>query len=61
MKSQVLSNFAWPELSILAFLIFLTFFCGMIYWTFRKGTRSLYKDVSTLPFDEGQASQGSRS
>lgn len=54
MKSQVLSNFAWTELTIAAFFIFLLFFCAVIYWTFRKGTKTIYKDAGNLPFEEGK-------
>ncbi len=54
MKSQVLSNFAWTDLTVLAFVIFLTFFIFVVFWTFRKGSKGFYNDAGTLPFDEGQ-------
>lgn len=61
MKSQVLTNFAWPELTTAAFFIFLFFFCGVLYWTFRKGTTKLYEDAGNTVFDEGQPANRSQS
>lgn len=54
MKSDVLTKMAWPELAIAAFFIFLLVFCGVIYWTFRKGTTKVYSDAGNLPFEEGK-------
>jgi cbb3-type cytochrome oxidase subunit 3 len=54
MKSQVLSNIPWPSLSIAGFFIFLLVFCGVIYWTFRKGSKEIYKNAECTPFDEGE-------
>lgn len=54
MKSQVLSNFAWTDLTVLAFIIFLTFFIFVVYWTFRRGSKNFYEDASSIPFKEGR-------
>ncbi|MCP4914697.1 MAG: cbb3-type cytochrome c oxidase subunit 3 [Oligoflexia bacterium] len=58
MKSQVLSSFAWTDLTVLAFIIFLTFFVAMIYWVFRKGSKNLYKSVEQLPLEEAPVVRG---
>lgn len=52
MMSQVLSNFHLKELTVVAFLIFLSFFLFVLYWTFRKGTTQLYKEVENIPFED---------
>ncbi len=54
MKSEVLSNIPWPSLSIAGFFIFLLVFIGVIYWTFRKGSKDIYKDAQSTPFNEGE-------
>ena len=53
MKSEVLSNFTMPGLTIAAFIIFLLFFIFVVFWTFRKGTKELYEDVSEMPLSDG--------
>ncbi len=60
MKSQVLSNFAWTDLTVVAFLIFLGLFIFAVYWTFRKGSKDFYDNVGNLPFDEGQPLTGDK-
>lgn len=60
MKSQVLSNFAWTDLTVVAFLIFLFFFIAVLYWTFRKGSKSYYENAGTIPFDEGKPHSGAK-
>ena len=54
MKSQVLSNFQWPLLSIAAFLIFLLFFISVVIWTLRRGTNELYEETAHIPLLEDQ-------
>jgi len=61
MKSQVLSNFVWTDLTVLAFIIFLTFFISVFVWTFRKNSKKFYQDVGNIPFDEGKPLQGGHS
>lgn len=53
MKSEVLSNFTMPGLTIAAFVIFLLFFIFVVFWTFRKGTKELYENVSEMPLSDG--------
>lgn len=60
MKSQVLSNFAWTDLTVLAFVIFLAFFVFVVVWTFRKGSKKYYENAGCLPFQEGQPLSGDR-
>lgn len=58
MKSQVLSNFAWTDLTVLAFVIFLAFFVFVVVWTFRKGSKKYYENAGSLPFSDGQPLSG---
>ena len=58
MKSQVLSNFAWTDLTVLAFMIFLIFFVFVVIWTFRKGSKKYYENAGSLPLSEGQTLSG---
>lgn len=58
MKSQVLSNFAWTDLTVLAFIIFLIFFISVFVWTFRKNSKKFYQDVGNIPFDEEKPLKG---
>ena len=52
-KSLVLSNFDMIWLTVSAFLIFLSFFVFIVYWTFRTGSKKHYIRVSELPLSEG--------
>lgn len=54
MNTEILDGVAWPALSIAGFFIFLLIFAGVIYWTFRKGSKEIYKDAASAPFDEGE-------
>lgn len=54
MKSQVLSNFAWTDLTVLAFVMFLGIFVFVLFWTFRKGSKDFYHNAGTLPLEDGQ-------
>jgi cbb3-type cytochrome oxidase subunit 3 len=60
MKSQVLSNFAWTDLTVLAFVIFFAFFIFVLFWTFRKGSKSYYDSAGNIPFDEGEPKLGDK-
>lgn len=60
MKSQVLSNFAWTDLTVLAFIIFLAFFIFVVVWTFRKGSKRFYDDAGNIPFQEAESLIGDR-
>lgn len=60
MKSQVLSNFAWTDLTVVAFVIFFVFFLFVLYWTFRKGSKNFYENVGNLPLQEAQPALGDR-
>lgn len=54
MKTEVLSHFQWPELTVVAFLIFFIFFLSVLFWTVRKGSKQLYQHVSDIPFQDGK-------
>ncbi len=53
MKSQVLSNFAWTDLTVVAFVMFLSIFVFVLFWTFRKDSKQFYEDAGSLPLSEG--------
>lgn len=50
MKSQVLNNFDMQWLTVTAFVLFLVFFISVVIWTFRTGSKDLYKQVGDIPF-----------
>lgn len=53
MKNEILSRFPMTDLTVLALGIFVTVFCLMLVWIFRKGTNREYKHASFLPLEEG--------
>lgn len=53
MKSQVLANWNMPWLSSIALILFFTVFTVMLIMIFRKGSKQLYVQTSSLPLDEG--------
>lgn len=53
MKSEVLANADWTYLSILALFLFLGLFVSLVLWSVRKSNKGGFKDVETLPLDEG--------
>jgi predicted Na+-dependent transporter len=57
MKSQVLSNFAWTDLTVVAFVIFLSFFTFVVIWTFRKNSKKHYEEIGSIVFDEGMRNE----
>lgn len=54
MNTEILTGVAWPALSIAGFFIFLLVFAGVIFWTFRKGSKEIYKDIESAPLDEAE-------
>ncbi|RLA60534.1 MAG: hypothetical protein DRQ88_12855 [Epsilonproteobacteria bacterium] len=53
MKAEVLLGFEWIQLSILALILFLLLFVGIITWVLRKDSNHLYGEASKLPLNEG--------
>lgn len=60
MKSQVLSNFAWTDLTVVAFVIFLSFFIFVLFWTFRKGSKNYYENAGSLPLQDAESLTGDK-
>ena len=54
MKSQVFKNFDLTILPSIGMILFLIIFLGMIIWIFRKDSKSIYKELSNIPLDEGK-------
>lgn len=54
MKQEALKYFTETHLTVLGLVIFFTFFVGMILWTHRKSSKSLYRRLSELPLKEEQ-------
>ncbi len=58
MKKQILAQFNNPDLILLAFLLFLVTFIGVVFWTFRKSGRGHYQKMSQAPLkDNGNGGQ----
>jgi cbb3-type cytochrome oxidase subunit 3 len=53
MKSEVLANSDLSYLSILALFLFLGLFVSLVIWSVRKSNKGGFKEVETLPLDEG--------
>lgn len=53
MKQLVLTQFDMPILTIIALLIFVSIFVGMLCWVFRKKSKGLYETMGNIVFDEG--------
>ncbi|MGN7438963.1 MAG: cbb3-type cytochrome c oxidase subunit 3 [Alcanivorax sp.] len=49
------SFFANPDLGLIGLLFFFIFFCTMVLWTFRPGSKSKYDKHANIPLDENEA------
>ncbi len=58
MKSQVLSNWNMPYLSVFALLIFVTIFVFVLFMIFRKGGRNAITTAEQLPLSEAAPLNG---
>lgn len=54
MKSEVLSQFPWTNLTCLGLLIFFGFFVGVLAWVLRKDLKQTYVEAQNIPLDEDQ-------
>lgn len=52
MKSLAFQNFNDQMLTSLGLLIFFTFFVGLLFWVYRKNSKTLYKKLETTPLDD---------
>ncbi len=53
MHRDVLTHFPFLSLVVIGQLLFLTIFVGALFWVFRKGSKSFYDRMSSLPIDNG--------
>jgi cbb3-type cytochrome oxidase subunit 3 len=51
MIRQVLAQFPFMDLVLVAQLLFLGVFLSVLFWVFRKGSSSFYSHLSRLPLD----------
>jgi len=55
MKKEVLANFPYTDLTVVAFVIFLGLFLSVIYWLFlRKGSAKFYEEAQLSSLSEGE-------
>lgn len=52
MKAEALRYFTDVHLTVLAMIIFLSFFAGAVIWVYRKSSTELYKKLSHLPLED---------
>jgi cytochrome c oxidase cbb3-type subunit IV len=55
MKQLVLSQMDMPWLPIAGLAIFMTFFVGVLIWSYRRSSGELYQHVANLPLSEAEA------
>jgi len=54
MKSEVLSNFTFTLLPIIALILFVVLFVGVVFWVYRKSSGDVYGKASDLPLNAGE-------
>lgn len=52
MKSEVLKNFPWTDLTAVGFFIFMSIFVFFVYWVFKKENKNYIKKASHLPLED---------
>ena len=53
MKQLVLTQFDMPVLTVIALMIFVSIFVGMLFWVFRRNSKGLYETMGNIVFEEG--------
>ncbi len=51
MKQEAFSYFTMGYLNVIAMLIFMSVFVGVIFWIYRKSSQSYYQKISRLPLE----------
>ncbi len=59
MKQLVLSHFPMKSLPFIGLMLFLGIFILMLFWIFRKGSDSFYKQMGELPLNNEKNERGS--
>lgn len=52
MKKEALSQFAYPDLILVSFLLFFFCFIGVLLWTLQKGRKEYYQQMAQMPLVE---------
>jgi len=52
MLREGLAFFSYTYLTVIAMLLFLGTFVGVVLWTFRKSARKHYEEMAEMPLDE---------
>jgi cbb3-type cytochrome oxidase subunit 3 len=47
-------TFVADNATIIGLLFFFCFFMGLLFWVFRPGGKSIYKNFSEIPLKEGE-------
>lgn len=55
MKQEVLSLFPSTHLTLIALLIFIIFFVGLLIWVFRKSAKKRYQKMAKLPLSQSDS------
>lgn len=54
MKQAALSTFDITWLPLTGLIIFVVFFVAHTFWTFKKGNKSMYEEISMIPLEENK-------
>ncbi len=54
MKQEILTLFPWPWLTVVALLIFFSFFVGLLIRVGMKSQRSVFAAAELLPLQDGE-------
>lgn len=52
MIREALSHLHWTTLPVVSMLMFAMVFVGVLLWSSRKESRSIYKEMENLPLEE---------
>ena len=52
MLREGLAFFTDTHLTVIALVLFVCTFAGLVLWTFRKSARKHYEEMANLPLDE---------
>ena len=54
MKQEILIRFPWPWLTVIALLIFFSFFVVLVFRVSMKSRRHIFAAAETLPLQDGE-------
>lgn len=52
MKSEAMAYFYATDLSLAAFMIFLSFFLVMLFWVYHRSHKPMYQHLANLPLGD---------